>query len=151
MPSRIDDQAVFVRSLATPAGHSGVAPHVDRMIGLFGRFGFDTVIVETVGAGQGDTAVREVADVVVVLVQPETGDDLQWEKAGQLEIADIVVVHKCDLAGAEQIESRLRELLNLPGCRNVPVVRVSSSNGVGLPELWAAVEDCPGPKAPQAN
>ncbi len=112
------------------------------MIGLFGRFGFDTVIVETVGAGQGDTAVREVADVVIVLVQPETGDDLQWEKAGQLEIADIVVVHKCDLAGAEQIESRLRELLNLPGCRSVPVVRVSSSKGVGLPDLWAAVEDC---------
>jgi LAO/AO transport system ATPase len=144
MPSRIDDQAVFIRSLATPAGHSGVAPHVDRMIGLFGRFGFDTVIVETVGAGQGDTAVREVADVVTVLVQPETGDDLQWEKAGQLEIADIVVVHKCDLAGAEQIESRLRELLNLPGCRSVPVVRVSSSKGVGLPELWAAIEDCDG-------
>jgi LAO/AO transport system ATPase len=144
MPSRIEDHAVFIRSLATPGGHSGVAPHVDRMIDLFGRFGFDTVIVETVGAGQGDTAVGEVADVVVVLVQPETGDDLQWEKAGQLEIADIVVVHKCDLAGAEQVESRLRELLNLPGCRAVPVVRVSSSKGVGLPKLWAAVEECTG-------
>jgi putative protein kinase ArgK-like GTPase of G3E family len=98
--------------------------------------------LETVGAGQGDTAVRDVADVVIVLVQPETGDDLQWEKAGQLEIADIVVVHKCDLAGAEQIESQLRELLNLPGCRSVPVLRVSSNKEVGLPELWAAVEDC---------
>ena len=97
MPNRPDDDAVFIRSLATPSGHSGVAPNVDLMIGLFGRFGFDTVIVETVGAGQGDTAIREVADVVIVLVQPETGDELQWEKAGQLEIADIVVVHKADL------------------------------------------------------
>ena len=78
----------------------------------------------------------------IVLVQPETGDDLQWEKAGQLEIADIVVVHKSDLPGAERVESQLRELLNLPGCRGVPVVRVSSSKGLGLPELWAAVEAC---------
>ncbi len=151
MPSRIDDHAVFIRSLATPSGHSGVAPHVDRMIDLFGRFGFDTVVVETVGAGQGDTGVREVADVVVVLVQPETGDDLQWEKAGQLEIADIVVVHKCDLPGAPGVESRLRELLNLPGCRPVPVVRVSSNKGVGLRELWAGIEGCPGWLGARAN
>ena len=92
---------VFIRSLATPSGQSGVAPNLDLMIDLFGRFGFDTVIVETVGAGQGDTAIRGVADVVIVLVQPETGDELQWEKAGQLEIADIVVVHKADLPGAD--------------------------------------------------
>jgi LAO/AO transport system ATPase len=140
MPSRPDDDALFIRSLATPSGHSGVAPHVDRMIDLFGRFGFDTVIVETVGAGQGDTAIRQVADVVVVLVQPATGDELQWEKAGQLEIADVVVVHKADLPSAESVESQIRELLNLPGCRPVPVVRVSSSKDVGVPELWAAIE-----------
>jgi len=143
MPNRPDD-AVFIRSVATPGGRSGVAPNVDLMIGLFGRAGFDTVIVETVGAGQGDTAIREVADVVVVLVQPETGDELQWEKAGLLEIADIVVVHKADLPSAERIESQLRELLNLPGCRQVPVVRVSSSKGLGIDELWAAIDACPG-------
>ncbi|HEY2250573.1 MAG TPA: cobalamin-dependent protein [Planctomycetaceae bacterium] len=139
MPSRPDDDGLFVRSLATPSGHSGVAPHVDRMVDLFGRFGYDLVIVETVGAGQGDTAIREVADVVVVLVQPETGDELQWEKAGQLEIADIVVVHKADLPSAESVESQIRDLLNLPGCRPVPVVRVSSSKSIGVPELWASI------------
>jgi LAO/AO transport system ATPase len=144
MPSRPDDDAVFIRSVATPGGRSGVAPNVDLMIGLFGRFGFDTVIVETVGAGQGDTAVRELADVVIVLVQPETGDELQWEKAGLLEIADIVVVHKADLSSAERVESQLRELLNMPGCRPVPVVRVSSTRETGIEELWAAVDACPG-------
>ena len=141
MPSRPGDDGLFIRSLATPSGHSGVAPHVETMIDLFGRFGYDVVIVETVGAGQGDTAIREVADVVVVLVQPETGDELQWEKAGQLEIADIVVVHKADLPRAESVESQVRELLNLPGCRPVPVVRVSSSKGVGVPELWKAIQE----------
>jgi putative protein kinase ArgK-like GTPase of G3E family len=77
-------------------------------------------------------------------VQPETGDELQWEKAGQLEIADIVVVHKADLPNAQRVESQLRELLNLPGCRPVPVVRVSSSKGLGVQELWAAVDACRG-------
>jgi LAO/AO transport system ATPase len=140
MPNGPGDDAVFIRSLATPGCQSGVAPNVDLMIDLFGRFGFDTVIVETVGAGQGDTAIRDVADIVIVLVQPETGDELQWEKAGQLEIADIVVVHKADLPSADRTLSQLRELLNLPGCRSVPVVSVSSSKGLGLEELWAAVD-----------
>jgi LAO/AO transport system ATPase len=144
MPNRPADDAVFIRSVATPGGRSGVAPNVDLMIGLLGRYGFDTVIVETVGAGQGDTAIRDVADVVIVLVQPETGDELQWEKAGLLEIADIVVVHKADLASAERVETQLRELLNMPGCRSVPVVRVSSTRETGVEELWAAVDACPG-------
>ncbi len=151
MPNRPDDDAVFIRSLATPSGHSGVAPNVPFMIELFDRFGFDTVIVETVGAGQGDTAIREVADVVIVLVQPETGDELQWEKAGQLEIADIVVVHKADLPAADRTLRELRELLNLPGCRPVPVLRVSSSKGLGLEELWTAVKSCPGRRPAEAT
>jgi LAO/AO transport system ATPase len=144
MPSLPADDTVFIRSVATPGGRSGVAPNVESMISLFGRFGFDTVIVETVGAGQGDTAIRDVADVVIVLVQPEAGDELQWEKAGLLEIADIVVVHKADLSSAERVESQLRELLNLPGCGSVPVVRVSSTKETGVEELWAAVDACPG-------
>jgi LAO/AO transport system ATPase len=144
MPNRPDDSDLFVRSLATPSGCSGVAPNVDLMIDLFAHFGFETVIIETVGSGQGDIAVREVADVVIVLVQPETGDELQWEKAGQLEIADIVVVHKSDLPSSERVESEVRALLNLPGRRPVPVVRVSSSKGLGLEELWTAAVACPG-------
>jgi putative protein kinase ArgK-like GTPase of G3E family len=132
---------VFIRSLATPSGSGAIAPNLDVMVRLLAAFGFDNVLIETVGAGQGDTAVRNVAGVVVVLVQPETGDELQWEKAGQLEIADIVVVHKADLPGAERTESQLRELLNMPGCRTVPVLRVSSSKGSGLHELWQAIAD----------
>lgn len=140
MPSRPDDLGVFIRSLATPSGHEAIAPNIDLMIRLLCIFGFGTVVLETAGAGQGDTAVRRVADVVVVLVQPETGDELQWEKAGLLEVADIVVVNKADLPGADHVESQLRELLNLPGCRPVPVLRVSSSRSQGLDELWRTIE-----------
>jgi LAO/AO transport system ATPase len=140
MPTRPADTGVFVRSLAAGAGHQAVAQHLDLMIDLLATFGFDCVLLETAGAGQGDTAVRALAEVVVVLVQPEAGDALQWEKAGLLEIADVVVVHKADLPGADHVESQLRELLNLPGCRDVAVLRVSSSKGEGLEQLWAAIE-----------
>ena len=102
------------------------------------------ILLETVGAGQGDTAVRELADVVVLLLQPESGDELQWEKAGLLEVADVVVIHKADLAGAERTQSQVKELLSLPGCRDIPVLGVSSTKGVGLAELWSVVAGAPG-------
>ena len=138
MPSRPDDTGVFIRSVATPAGLSGVAARLDVMARLLAAFGFDIVLIETVGSGQGDTAVRDVADIVVVLVQPGTGDELQWEKAGQLEIADVVVVHKADLPGAEIVESQLREVLQV---RERPVVlQVSANKQLGIEQLWAAIE-----------
>src|SRR5205814_7841776 len=95
------------------------------------------------GVGQGDTAVWDVADVVVLLLQPETCDEFQWEKAGLLELADVVVVHKADLPGAERTEAQVRSLLNLPGCRAVPVLRASGGQGWGLEDLWKVVEALP--------
>jgi LAO/AO transport system ATPase len=138
-----DDDGVFVRSLAVSAGRQAIADHLDLMIALLQRYGFDLVMLETVGAGQGDTAVRSVADVLVLLVQPEAGDDLQWEKAGLLEVADLVVVHKGDLPGAERVEAQLREMLNLPGCREVPVLRASAARSQGLAELWQTIDARP--------
>jgi LAO/AO transport system kinase len=143
MPSRPEDPGLFIRSLAAASGHQAVAEHLDVMVRLMAEFGFDVIILETVGAGQGDTAVRELADVVVLLVQPETGDELQWEKAGLLEVADVVVVHKADLAGAERMEAQVRELLSLPGCRDIPVLRASARDQQGLAELWGAIASVP--------
>lgn len=139
MPSRPDDAGLYIRSLAAVSGHQAVAEHVELMIRLLAAFGFDVILLETVGAGQGDTAVRELADVVALLVQPESGDELQWEKAGLLEVADVIVVHKADLAGSERTEGQVKELLSLPGCRDVAVLRVSSAKNIGLAELWAAI------------
>jgi LAO/AO transport system ATPase len=143
MPSRADDDGVFIRSLATAGGRGAVAEHLDLMVRLLEAFGFDIVLIETVGAGQGDTAVHELADVVVLLLQPETGDDLQWEKAGVLEVADVVVIHKADLPGAEQAAAQVRAALSLSGGDDVPVVLVSSRTGAGVEELWRAVLACP--------
>src|SRR5580704_14864993 len=113
------------------------------MIRLLEAFGFDVVLLETVGAGQGDTVVRALVDALVVLLQPEMGDDLQWEKAGLLEVADVVVIHKADLPGAEQVETQVRSMLGLSTGAHAPVLRVSARIGQGLEELWKAVLNTP--------
>src|SRR5215831_15087307 len=126
MPARPDDDGVFIRSLAAAGGHGALAQHLDALVRVVEGFGFEVVLLETVGAGQGDTTVRGLVDVLVLLLQPETGDDLQWEKAGLLEVADVVVVHKADLPGAERVEAQVRAALDLPGAKPVPLVRVSA-------------------------
>jgi LAO/AO transport system ATPase len=143
MPDRAGDDGVFIRSLAAASGHGAVAEHLATLVRLLEAFGFDVVLIETVGAGQGDVSVRELADVVVLLLQPETGDDLQWEKAGVLEVADIIVVHKADLPGAEHVEARVRAMLALSARVPPPVLRVSARTGAGVESLWEAILACP--------
>ena len=137
------DDGVFIRSLATPGGHGAIVERLATLIGLVEAFGFDVIIVETVGAGQGDTAVHALADVVVLLLQPESGDDLQFEKAGVLEVADVVAVHKADLPGAESTAEQVRSMLDLARESRTPVLRVSSKARQGIPELWQAIQSLP--------
>jgi LAO/AO transport system ATPase len=135
-----EDDGVFIRSLAAAPGYGAVAANLSPMIQLLKSFAFDTVIIESVGAGQGDTAVRDLADVVVLLVQPETGDELQWEKAGLLEVGDMVVIHKADLAGAEETATQIRDTLGLSTKNPPKVIQVSSKSGKGIAELWRAIQ-----------
>ncbi len=143
MPTRPEDDGVFIRSLAAMGGHGAVAKHVDTMLRLLEAFGFDVIVLETVGAGQGDTTVRDLADAVVLLLQPETGDDLQWEKAGVLEVADIVVIHKGDMPGAEHVEAQVKATLQLSDVESTNVIRVSSKTGDGIEALWDTIRCCP--------
>jgi putative protein kinase ArgK-like GTPase of G3E family len=143
MSQRPEDEGVFIRSLAAPSGSGAIAEHLEPMVRLLQRFGFDVVLIETAGAGQGDTAVHALADTVVLLLQPETGDDLQWEKAGVLEVADVVVIHKADLPGADHVEAQVKSMLALSDGRATPVLRVSAKTGAGIAELWAALAACP--------
>jgi LAO/AO transport system ATPase len=143
MPSRPEDDGVFIRSLATAGGQGALARNIRSMIRLLEAFGFQMILIETVGAGQGDTAVRAVADQVVLLLQPEIGDDLQWEKAGLLEVADIIVIHKADLPGAQQAEAQVRAAIDLAPGRPVSVLRVSAKTGEGIEPLGKALLAAP--------
>jgi len=130
-----ESDRVFLRSLATESGAQGVAVHLDVMLQVMRAFGFDHLLVETVGIGQGDTAIHELADVVVLVLQPQTGDELQWEKAGVLEVADVVVINKADLPGAD------RTVIDVKHHVDVPVVATSVSRNTGIEELWQVIKD----------
>jgi LAO/AO transport system kinase len=84
-----------------------------------------------------------MADVLVLLLQPETGDDLQWEKAGVLEVADVIFVQKADLPGAERVEAQVRATLGLSHRVQAKVLRGSAKTGAGVAELWDAITACP--------
>jgi LAO/AO transport system ATPase len=139
MAARHDDDGVFIRSLAAAGGQGAVAAHLDALVRIVEAFGFDVVLLETVGAGQGDTVVRGLVDVLVLLLQPETGDELQWEKAGLLEVADVIVIHKADLPGADRAEAQVLAMLALSPGQAPPVLRVSSRTGAGVAELWQTI------------
>ncbi|MFQ3651200.1 MAG: AAA family ATPase [Gemmataceae bacterium] len=143
MPPRADDPGVYIRSLAAAGGQGALASHLDTLIAVVEAFGFEVVLLETVGAGQGDTAVRALVDVLVLLLQPETGDDLQWEKAGLLEVADVVVLHKADLPGADRVAAQITASLSLSAGEPPPLVRVSSRTGSGLTDLWHTIRQRP--------
>jgi LAO/AO transport system ATPase len=130
---------VFVRSLPTPSGQQGIASNIGLMLDLMKVFGFDRIFIETVGAGQTDTAIRQVADVVVLVVQPQTGDELQWEKAGILEIADAVVVNKSDLPGADQTIADIKQQLHTGKDLPAPVIKTSATRQQGIAELYQLI------------
>ncbi|MDQ6796946.1 MAG: methylmalonyl Co-A mutase-associated GTPase MeaB [Actinomycetota bacterium] len=145
MQAHAADEGVFVRSMASRGVPGGLAPAVPDAVRVFDAAGWPWVLVETVGVGQSDVDVRLVADTVVVVVNPGWGDDVQVEKAGLLEIADIVVVNKADRPGADQARAVLDGMLDLvpttSGWRP-PVVATSAIGGrAGVGELWAAIDD----------
>lgn len=139
MPSQ-PDAGLFIRSLATPSGQGAVAQHLGMQIALLESFGFSMIIIETVGAGQGETGARDYSDLLVLLLQPEAGDEIQGEKAGVLEVADLVVFNKCDLPGIDRAEAEIRQGLEVSPGRHVPILRVSGKTGAGIAELVQALE-----------
>jgi LAO/AO transport system ATPase len=143
MAARHDDDGVFIRSLAAAGGQGAVAAHLEALVRVVEAFGFDVVLLETVGAGQGDTVVRGLADVLLLLLQPETGDELQWEKAGLLEVADVIAIHKADLPGADRAEGQVLAMLALSPGPTPPVLRASARTGAGIAELWQTIQGLP--------
>ncbi|MEM6440402.1 MAG: methylmalonyl Co-A mutase-associated GTPase MeaB [Pseudomonadota bacterium] len=136
------DDGVFIRS-ASARGHLGglsIATH--EMADVMDAAGWPIILIESVGAGQSETEIAQVADVAVVVCAPGLGDDLQAIKAGILEIADILVVNKADRDDAEQTAKHLQGMLALRKAerRDVPVTRASSTERTGIEELRGLIE-----------
>jgi LAO/AO transport system kinase len=142
IPFDPDDDRVFIRSTAAAGRLGGLAP-ATRAAAHALAAAFDVVVVETVGVGQSETDVAEVADTVAVIVQPGSGDVLQFLKAGIMEIPDVLVVTKADLGDvALRARRDLNAALRSLGSSEVAVVAVSSVAPVsGIDELVAALDD----------
>ena len=107
------DPGVFIRSMASRGSLGGLAQTTAAVAQVFDAAGFDVVLIETVGAGQAEVEIARLAHTTLVVEAPGLGDDIQAIKAGILEIADILVVNKADLAGAEKTERALKSMLGL--------------------------------------
>lgn len=142
MTAALDDDGVFVRSLASRGYLGGLSPAAVRIVDALDGAGFDIVLLETVGTGQNEIDVAEVADIRVVIAAPGLGDDIQAMKSGLLEIADIIVVNKADRPGAEQTMQQLIGALSIRAMPNekVPVLKTSAINGDGVGQLVDAFD-----------
>jgi LAO/AO transport system kinase len=137
------DPGVFMRSMATRGVMGGLARSTLDVVLLLDAFGSDVVIVETVGVGQDEVEIARAADTTVVVGVPNLGDDIQAIKAGILEIADVLVVNKADLAGADRLVTELRMMLQL-GPEHAwppPILQTVATEGSGVAALVDQLEE----------
>jgi LAO/AO transport system kinase len=139
------DPKVFIRSMGARGHLGGLSLAARQTIRLLGAFGFDPVILETVGVGQSELEVAAVADTTIVVLTPNLGDGVQMIKAGILEIADIFVVNKADLEGSNRAVTELRGMLSLSNTSGAPkhwkppIIATSAAKQEGIDKLWEAV------------
>ncbi len=136
------DGGVFMRSMASRGNLGGLAETASGVVDVMDAAGYDVVILETVGAGQDEVEVATAAQTTVLVATPAGGDDVQSMKAGLMEIAQIMVVNKADLAGADTAVMQLRGLLVLAPPRPwvTPVLKATARTAEGIPALVDAID-----------
>jgi LAO/AO transport system kinase len=137
MQVHVDDDGVYIRSMAARGHLGGLSTAAGEALALLGAAGFDRLIVETVGVGQSEVEVMEVAGVVVLVVGPDWGDQIQADKAGVVEIADVIVVNKADRPGVDGVRRALREVAD---AREVSILATTAIDGGGTAELLGEID-----------
>ena len=137
------DDGVFIRSLATRGSIGGLSQTANEVIKIIDASGRDIILIETVGVGQSELDIMKIADTVIVVLAPESGDVIQTMKAGMLEIADIFVLNKSDRPGADTFAIELQAMLEIHPEQEwwkVPIIAVEAVNNVGIEELCHQIE-----------
>lgn len=142
MSGHFNNENIFIRSLATRGSLGGLSEKIIEVVDVMRSGVFDLIVVETVGVGQSEVEIAGLADTTVVVVVPESGDEVQVLKSGIMEIADIFVVNKSDREGADALVNNLQKMLHHPksGDWTVPVVKMIASQSSGVEELLAALQ-----------
>ncbi len=145
MAEHVTDPGVFIRSMSSRGHLGGLSAGTPGAVDLMSALGFDIVIIETVGVGQSEVDIMNLADTVAVVLAPGMGDAVQAAKAGILEIADLLVVNKADHEGARTTMRELRSMVALarpgtaPGEWHIPVLATVAAAGTGVDELLGAL------------
>jgi LAO/AO transport system kinase len=145
MTQHLGDDGVFVRSLASRGASGGLAAAAEDLADVLDAAGYDPVVIETVGVGQGEMDVVQAVDTTVLVLAPGGGDDVQALKAGLIEMADVVVVNQADRAGADRMEAALKAAFELrakgPGLPpEPPVLLTTATTGAGVEALREALD-----------
>ncbi len=141
MSEHFTSDKVFIRSLATRGSLGGLSSRTIEITDVMRAAGFDKIIIETVGVGQSEVEVAGLADTCVLVLVPESGDDIQTIKSGIMEVADIFVVNKSDRDGADQLANTISKMVveQHPQEWQRPVLKVVASQGSGIAELASSI------------
>jgi LAO/AO transport system kinase len=144
MGRHYEDKGVYIRSMASRGGHGGLANSTQEVGDVFDAAGFDIILFETVGVGQVELDVIQASDTVVVVLVPESGDDIQMMKAGLMEIADIFAINKSDRQGANKLFISITNMLTtMPHDENtwIPkVIKTTALTNDGVSELSNGID-----------
>lgn len=136
MSAHNDDDGVFIRSVASRRAIGGLSEAAKYILYLFYAYGFDIIIVETLGVGQDETDVAKYVDITAVILVPGYGDTIQMAKAGIMEIADLFIINKSDKPGADKTKQQLANALySTRGRLHIPIVNTVAENDEGTGEV----------------
>ena len=139
-----NDKSVFIRSMGTHGDLGGLASKTQEVGDILAASGKDVIIFETVGVGQGEYDIAKAADLTLLVLVPESGDEIQLMKAGLVEIADLFIINKSDREGADRLADTLNSMINAMGNDSkpdAPVFTTVASDGRGMDKLFDGVFD----------
>ncbi|WLD93196.1 methylmalonyl Co-A mutase-associated GTPase MeaB [Alkalihalobacillus sp. AL-G] len=143
MAEHFTDKGVYIRSMGTRGSLGGLARTTKETVRLMDAYGFDVILVETVGVGQSELDIMKVADTTAVVLNPGSGDVVQVFKAGIMEIADLFIINKADLPGVSKLITEIEGMLDLvkhDSPWRPPIVQTISTENTGLDGLWKQVK-----------
>ncbi len=138
MAEHFNKPNVYIRSLATRGSLGGLSAKTIEIVDVLKAAGFDYILVETVGVGQSEVEIAGLADVTIVVLVPEAGDEIQSIKSGLMEVADIFVVNKADREGAERFANNLKKLVHQKTIQ-IPVIKTIADKNEGIADLITAI------------
>ncbi|WP_010099485.1 methylmalonyl Co-A mutase-associated GTPase MeaB [Ornithinibacillus scapharcae] len=143
MNEHFTDDGVYIRSMATRGSLGGLSRATKDALRLCDAYGFDVVMVETVGVGQSELDIMKIVDTTAVVLTPNSGDVLQIFKAGIMEIADLFVINKADLHGVGKLRAMLRELVHITSTddHETAIVKTITTENQGIDELWEKIKE----------